>query len=82
MKVKKTNLFKDYARVISTKIISTLDVEDIDEFVKKKEDAVGIGDIAIAIHEIYNKTCHKLTIRYESADSSRIEEMIIYKWED
>ena len=82
MRIKRTYFFEDYTHAISSKTISAFDVEDIDAFVKKKEDAVGTGDIAIAIHEIHNKICHKLTIRYANIDPLKIEEIIIYEWED
>ena len=83
MKVKKTTLFKDYARVISSKAISMIEVEDIDEFIKKKESAIGTRNITVVKHEIYDRVFHKLTVRQEDIDPlGDAERTIIYEWED
>ena len=83
MKVKKTNLFEDYARVISSKAISIIEVADIDEFVKKKENAIGTRNITVVKHEIYDRVFHKLTVRQEDIDPlGDSERTVIYEWED
>ena len=83
MKVKKTNLFKDYARVISSKAISIIEVADIDEFVKKKENAIGTRNITVVKHEIYDRVFHKLTVRQEDIDPlGDSERTVIYEWEE
>ena len=83
MKVKKTNLFEDYARVISSKAISIIEVEDIDEFVKKKENAIGTRNITVVKHEIYDRVFHKLTVRQEDIDPlGDAKRTIIYEWEN
>ena len=83
MRVKKTNLFEDYARVISSKAISIIEVEDIDEFIKKKENAIGTRNITVVKHEIYDRVFHKLTVRQEDIDPlGDSERTIIYEWED
>ena len=81
MKVKKTNLFEDYARVISSKAISIIEVADIDEFVKKKENAIGTRNITVVKHEIYDRVFHKLTVRQEDIDPlGDSERTVIYEW--
>ena len=83
MRVKKTNLFEDYARVISSKAISIIEVEDIDEFIKKKENAIGTRNITVVKHEIYDRVFHKLTVRQEDIDPlGDSERTIIYEWEE
>ena len=83
MKVKKTTLFKDYARVISSKAISIIEVEDIDEFIKQKENAIGTRNITVVKHKIYDRVFHKLTVRQEDIDPlGDAERTIIYEWED
>ena len=83
MKVKKTNLFEDYARVISSKAISIIEVEDIDEFIKKKENAIGTRNITVVKHEIYDRVFHKLTVRQEDIDPlGDAKRTIIYEWEN
>ena len=83
MKVKKTTLLEDYARVISSKAISIIEVEDIDEFVKKKENAIGTRNITVVKHEIYDRVFHKLTVRQEDIDPlGDAKRTIIYEWEN
>ena len=83
MRIKKTNLFEDYARVISSKAISIIEVEDIDEFIKKKESAIGTRNITVVKHEIYDRVFHKLTVKQEDIDPlGDSERTIIYEWED
>ena len=83
MKVKKTTLFEDYARVISSKVISIIEVENIDEFIKKKENAIGTRNITVVKHEIYDRVFHKLTVRQEDIDSlGDAKRTVIYEWEE
>lgn len=83
MRIKKTNLFEDYARVISSKAISIIEVADIDEFIKKKENAIGTRNITVVKHEIYDRVFHKLTVKQEDIDPlGDSERTIIYEWED
>ena len=83
MRVKKTSLFDDYARVISSKVISIIEVEDINEFIKKKEAAIGTRNITFVKHEIYDRVFHKLTVKQEDIDPlGDAERTIIYEWED
>ena len=84
MRIKKTTLFKDYARVISSKAISIIEVEDIDEFIKKKESAIGTRNITVVKHEIYDRVFHKLIVKQENIDTSfgDAERTIIYEWEN
>ena len=83
MKVKKTTLFEDYARVISSKVISIIEVENIDEFIKKKENAIGMRNITVVKHEIYDRVFHKLTVRQEDIDPlGDAKRTIIYEWEN
>ena len=83
MKVKKTTLFEDYARVISSKVISIIEVADIDEFIKKKENAIGTRNITVVTHEIYDRVFHKLTVKQEDIDPlGDSERTVIYEWED
>ena len=83
MKVKKTTLLEDYARVISSKAISIIEVEDIDEFIKKKENAIGTRNITVVKHEIYDRVFHKLTVRQEDIDPlGDAKRTIIYEWEN
>ena len=83
MRIKKTNLFEDYARVISSKAISIIEVVDVDEFIKKQENAIGTRNITVVKHEIYDKVFHKLTVKQEDIDPLRdSERTIIYEWED
>ena len=83
MRVKKTNFFEDYARVISSKAISIIEVADVDEFIKKKEAAIGTRNITVVKHEIYDRVFHKLTVKQEDIDPlGDSERTIIYEWED
>ncbi len=83
MKVKKTTLFEDYARVISSKAISVIEVANVDEFIKKKENAVGTHNITVVTHEIYDRVFHQLTVKQEDIDPlGDSERTIIYEWED
>lgn len=83
MRIKKTNLFEDYARVISSKAISIIEVADVDEFIKKKENAIGTRNITVVKHEIYDRVFHKLTVKQEDIDPlGDSERTIIYEWED
>lgn len=83
MKVKKATLLEDYARVISSKAISIIEVEDIDEFIKKKENAIGTRNITVVKHEIYDRVFHKLTVRQEDIDPlGDAKRTIIYEWEE
>lgn len=83
MKVKKTTLLEDYARVISSKAISIIEVADIDEFIKKKENAIGTRNITVVKHEIYDRIFHKLTVKQEDIDPlGDAKRTIIYEWED
>lgn len=83
MKVKKATLLEDYARVISSKTISIIEVEDIDEFIKKKENAIGTRNITVVKHEIYDRVFHKLTVRQEDIDPlGDAKRTIIYEWEE
>lgn len=83
MRIKKTNLFEDYARVISSKVISIIEVEDINKFIKKKENAIGTRNITVVTHEIYDRVFHKLTVKQEDIDPlGDSERIIIYEWED
>ena len=83
MRIKKTILFEDYARVISSKAISIIEVADIDEFIKKKENAIGTRNITVVKHEIYDRVFHKLTVKQEDIDPlGDSERTIIYEWED
>ena len=83
MKVKKTTLLEDYARVISSKAISIIEVEDIDEFIKKKENAIGTRNITVVKHEIYDRVFHKLTVRQEDIDPlGDAKSTIIYECEN
>ena len=83
MKVKKTTLLEDYARVISSKVISIIEVENIDEFIKKKENAIGMRNITVVKHEIYDRVFHKLTVRQEDIDPlGDAKRTIIYEWEN
>ena len=83
MKVKKTTLLEDYARVISSKAISIIEVADIDEFIKKKENSIGTRNITVVKHEIYDRVFHKLTVRQEDIDPlGDAKRTIIYEWEN
>ena len=83
MKVKKTTLFEDYARVIYSKVISIIEVENIDEFIKKKENAIGTRNITVVKHEIYDRVFHKLTVRQEDIDPlGDAKRTVIYEWEE
>ena len=83
MRIKKTTLFKDYARVISSKAISIIEIEDIDDWIKKKENTIGTRNITVVKHEIYDRIFHKLTIRQEDIDPlGDAERTIIYEWEE
>lgn len=83
MRIKKTNLFEDYARVISSKAISIIEVADVDEFIKKKENAIGTRNITVVKHEIYDRVFHKLMVKQEDIDPlGDSERTIIYEWED
>ena len=83
MRIKKTSLFEDYARVISSKAISIIEVADVDEFIKKKENAIGTRNITVVKHEIYDRVFHKLTVKQEDIDPlGDSERTIIYEWED
>ena len=80
MKVKKTTLFEDYARVISSKAISIIEVADVDEFIKKKENAIGTRNITVVKHEIYDRVFHKLTVRHDDIDPlGNNERTVIYE---
>ena len=83
MRIKKTNLFEDYARVISSKAISIIEVADVDEFIKKKENAIGTRNITVVKHEVFDRVFHKLTVKQEDIDPlGDAERTIIYEWED
>ena len=83
MRVKKTSLFDDYARVISSKTISIIDIANIDDWIKRKENTIGTHNITGIKHEIYDRIFHKLTVKQEDIDPlGDAERTIIYEWED
>ena len=83
MKVKKTNVKDDYARLIFKKSISLIEVEDIAAFVKAKEDSLGTRCINLVEHEIRGGGFHKLTVHQDYLDPlGDAERTITYEWKD
>lgn len=82
MKVKKTTFLENYSRVTYYKVISIIEVEDINEFVKKTENAIGTRNITVIKHEVYDSVFHKLTVIQENTDTlGDIKRTVIYEWE-
>ena len=83
MKVKKTVIKADYARSIFKKSISLIEVEDIETFIKAKEDSIGTRCINLVEHEIRGEFSHKLTVRQDDLDPlGDAERTITYEWKD
>lgn len=83
MKVKKTVVKVDCTLSIRRKTISLIEVEDIEVFVKAKEDSLGTCGIYSVEHEIRNRVFHKLTVHQSNHDPLGIvERAITYEWKD
>ena len=82
MKVKKTVVKVDYARSIFKKSISLIEVEDIEAFIKAKEDSIGTRCINLVEHEIRGEFSHKLTVRQDDLDPlGDAYRITIYEWD-
>ena len=83
MKVKKTSVKDDYARSIFKKSISLIEVEDIEVFIKAKEDSLGTRCIYLVEHEIRGGGFHKLTVHQDDLDPlGDTRRTVTYEWED
>lgn len=83
MKVKKTVVKVDCALSIRRKTISLIEVEDIEVFVKAKEDSLGTRCINLVEHEIRGGVYHKLTVHQDDLDPlGDAERTITYEWKD
>ena len=83
MKVKKTVVKVNCTLSIRKKTISLIEVEDIETFVKAKEDSLGTCEIHSIEHEIRNRVFHKLTVHQSNLNPlGNVERAIIYEWKD
>ena len=83
MKVKKTVVKVDFTCSTRRKTISLIEIEDIEAFVKAKEDSLGIRGINFVEHEIRDGGFHKLTVHQDDLDPlGDAERTITYEWED
>ena len=83
MKVKKTVVKVDCTLSIRRKTISLIEVEDIEVFVKTKEDSIGTRGIHSIMHEICNGFFHKLIVHQNNLDpfgNVEVEKAITYEW--
>ena len=83
MKVKKTVVKVDCALSIRRKTISLIEVEDIEVFVKAKEDSLGTRCINCVEHEIRDGVFHKLTVHQDDLDLlGGVRRTFTYEWKD
>ena len=83
MKVKKISVKDDYTRSIVKKSISLIEVEDIEAFIKAKEDSLGTRCVYLVEYEIRGGGFHKLTVHQDNLDPlGDAEKTITYEWKD
>ena len=83
MKVKKTAVKVDFTCSTRKKTISLIEIEDIEAFVKAKEDSLGIRGIHLVEHEICDGAYHKLTVHQDDLDLlGEVKRTFTYEWKD
>lgn len=83
MKVKNTVVKVDVERSILKKSISLIEIEDIEKFIKVKENSLGTRGIHLVEHEIYDGVYHKLTVHQDDPDLlGEVGRTITYEWDD
>lgn len=83
MKVKNTIVKVDVARSILKKSISLIEIEDIEKFIKARENSLGTCGINLVENEIRDRVFHKITVYQSNLDPlGKVERTITYEWKD